>query len=1343
MILAGDVRLGSEHYIMAVKTTSRDKRYFVYSVENTQSALDIDKRLVSYKDLASVRQDEYLLGVFSQSRTTGQLKQAGNCDVLRIILDNVAYAKGYTFLDENVNMNSEDMQDGVRVKFFDGADSNLQYTVKRVDGEIVYMRLVRGVLDMELFEARLTLNVKNIKLKEVLHEESEHVAIATLQTITLSDLDASLDMSWYHVGDKVLKDYSNVKNVYEFETRVITPIIKEAIKAHEAGSPLIVTLDTETTGLNIFNLAPDNPSRAHCVAVQLSWAEDQGIAIFNDMQHFVNVDIEYTMRRLSELFGWYKGSRKISYWETDTADNTDSTLGNRMHLGHTVSVNSLHSLPKKTITVDRGWFFLVGHNIQFDRRTCYQTNKTDIWFNADTVQMAFDLNPQTVRGNNKLKNLTRRLFGHETPELTDILGRGNEDKYKYLVDETVANIYGCADVDYTRKVFFVLRSLMSDAMWKHYLQQDIDLPNILAISEYNGMMTYPDKVRELAEITAQNLEILKEAAYKYVGVFQDYTCQRQLIESAYSSGLCSRDEYEQKINDIKVDPRAEYRFEFKASSLQHVLYEILRYPIIAWTDGKIKKPKVDKYVMAKLAKEKRKENSTARRLEKDILSYGSDREEYERLKNGTPDERKKAEHMCLVSAEKFNKLEYPFAMILQQYAMLNKEYTSYYKPILTENLEGKIFKTYNMARIETRRIANPGQTMKGNLKALVRSYSDDYYVLDFDMSQVEYRIMLSLSGFSEMVNKMKNPERDYHTETSSTVNHIPPHKVSKKQRKQSKSVSFGVPYGLGDASLCETMFGEITKENLVKTRIVLSNWKENNAPVMELLESARAQALELWEVNDSFRDFIGAWKKDKETKQFILDEAGNKIPLPISRVTNKLGFYRIFNCEKIGQSQEDRRRRASGEYTAEESSIRRKAGNFPIQSFAAELFRTILTRFYWRCVQEGIEDKIIWHMLIHDELLCSVHKSLHPMYIYKLVKESCMITMRGHTSYFVGINIGDTWAECKDDAREAPVYFVERMIKKWDDGDFAPEKTDPANLKNGDVSQGYWFDHPWDFIKPLREQYVHERIGEELRSIWDIDNNPINVPELLHSFSNYTVRSYVNDYPVNGMVDKSKYAIPAAGDGVYDDARYDDAVWSGRLESWALREFGEGKEFIDSDGNLKKLKACLAPAENKPEPPANQDNAIFNQDIFDDIELEDFPDADDYWSFDDEQLGMTFEQTVEITDTEYDIASELNMNVTGATSVSDFLNSERTYKTINLFGDQLRISYSFDRQLPAIKEYLKRYACTTGYTITFKDPLGQISKWIKITDKAKLDKIDSDLSNILEGTERMIYANRI
>lgn len=166
--------------------------------------------------------------------------------------------------------------------------------------------------------------------------------------------------------------------------------------------------------------------------------------------------------------------------------------------------------------------------------------------------------------------------------------------------------------------------------------------------------------------------------------------------------------------------------------------------------------------------------------------------------------------MVLISAEEFNRKRYPLALVIQKYSELNKEYTSYYKPIESENLESKIFKSYNMARIKTRRIANPGQTMKGSLKALVKAYDDDSYVLDFDMSQVEQRIMVSLSHYTEMIEKMRNPEKDAHTETASMVESKPPHKITKKERKAAKSVTFGKPFGLGLKKLCEKMFDDTT-----------------------------------------------------------------------------------------------------------------------------------------------------------------------------------------------------------------------------------------------------------------------------------------------------------------------------------------------------------------------------------------------------------------------------------------------------------------------------------------------------------------------------------------------------
>lgn len=229
----------------------------------------------------------------------------------------------------------------------------------------------------------------------------------------------------------------------------------------------------------------------------------------------------------------------------------------------------------------------------------------------------------------------------------------------------------------------------------------------------------------------------------------------------------------------------------------------------------------------------------------------------------------------LISASEFNKTKHPLALILRKYAELNKEYTAYFKPIKETNMEGKIFKSYSLARIETRRIQNAAQTMKGNLKALVHAYSDDYYLLDFDMSQVEYRIMLSLAGYMEMVERMKDPERDYHTETASLVNNIPAHKVDKKTRKNAKSVSFGVPYGLGDRSLCDKIFGVINDDTLFKTRLLLSKWKKSNKPIMDFLNKERDNALVEQAMSNELRDFMDAWVRD-ENGEYVHDYNGSK-----------------------------------------------------------------------------------------------------------------------------------------------------------------------------------------------------------------------------------------------------------------------------------------------------------------------------------------------------------------------------------------------------------------------------------------------------------------------------------
>ena len=928
--------------------------------------------------------------------------------------------------------------------------------------------------------------------------------------------------------------------------------------------------------------------------------------------------------------------------------------------------------------------------------------------------MAFDINPVTVRGSKKLKVLTRLFFGHETPELEDILGKGNEDKYRWLDDLEVAEIYGCADADYTRQIFYKLKKLMTPEMYYWYQRQDVPMDNILYQSEYWGMPTVDGEIAKLAKETVENMNTLKRYMYEYVGTYVDYANKVNVLETRFKLGeIASKEELDAAIDSIEIDPKAVYEFEMKPAQLQNIFYNVMKYPIKAYSDTG--KPKIDKYAIKKLLQDKLVPGERPpRKLNKSILRYGKTYEEYENTKNVNS---KKAEKMLLVDADEFNKLKYPLALIYQKYTELNKEYTGYYKPMELNNLENKIFKGYNMARIETRRISNPGQTMKGSLKAVVKAYSDDEYLLDFDMAQIEYRIMLSLSHFHTMIQKMCNPEADYHTETASMVNNKPAYRITKKERKAAKKVSFGVPYGLGDGSMCEGMYGDRSKQHMIDTRLTLFMWRKANKPIVDLLEASRAQALTEWKINDDLRDFMGAWKKDKNG-DFVLDASGKKIPIPIGKCENILGFYRTFSLEGIDLSPAGVERRAKGEYTPEEASIRRKAGNYPIQATAAEIFRIILIRFYKECKKYGIQDKVKWYMLIHDELLCSVKDDVNPMLIYKIVKKACMITMKGHTKYFVGINMGDTWGQCKDDSREAPVYFVDRMIKRYDAGEFRERQH---------------FPHPWeDLLRDERAKYVEDRIGEVIEKLQpDFPKKPLKLLDLFTQFQNYTVRAYVNDYLMNGTVSFK----PKEGDASDMDL-FEDLMWSKRLENWAIAHYGDGTvRFVDENEHTylvtKKPDVRSQNADGSAE--FVDDTVTKNSENDFDIDWDELFDRDDI--DEDDEGGADFDlDTSSVKSIFNSVAAdeskpvfesqELNFdfskkgdNVTAMTII------EHKYKYVKSLNGQIVVNLPNSRFIDPLKIFLSKFVVTKGSRVIFSSS-NFFERWDKLPENFNLKIID-------------------
>lgn len=1498
MVLAGLIRLEGVEYYFAWKNLKKSNTYVLFSRVHAQDLAKYELTnehayplITSAELLRNYTNQDYVMEIIEELKVSGRMKKYSrfNTSLLNKVLTELSFARTYSFSPENVYKDENTFAGGKLLKDFNAKDKNLTYTFEKSGDEFQSITIEHNDFKMRLTTNLASLSLKDFKMQEVDNYQKKEISTLTLDAVSFDKLCNMLDMSWFWDSNtgKMKKHYEVIQTITDFEYKIMYQLYRELEMCKKNGTKLNISVDTETTGLNIYNLSENNEDRDHCVAIPISWKPDTAYVIFTDMEYFSNVPNQYAIDRLAQLFENFKGERTITiyeppkdYWsenkvvtlqdvinasttstgmrylaqdsntakespeESNTAkespedsnavkgsQTTQTQVKQMSFFGNTKVVNQkdlhqdstndfidyagsaelsdftdnfgltdnlnsfgeqsikttddltttnalFHSINEQTqgettlaqlyayaskksgtsddlaktskqikFTFTRELVNLIGHNIMFDRRVFYMFGKS-FYFNEDTLQMAFDLNPKTVRGSVALKGLTHRLLGHETPELSDILGKGNEDKYRYLYDILVAMVYGCADADYTLTIYHILRKLMTSRMYKEYKRQDVQMLNILSISEYYGMQTIEKDVIALAKESEENLKILKDFMYSYVGTYVDYVNQREHLAILLQSGKLTQEQYESAIDNIKVSKDAKYEFEVKASEIRHVMYDILGYKIFAWTEGAKKLPKTDKYVMKKLASQKRnKDSHTFGTMTEDLLVYGADRNKYnEYLAKGF---KYKAADMCLIKADDFNKCRNPLAIVLTKYAELNKEYTSYFKPIRETNMEGKIFKNYSLARIETRRIMNPGQTMKGKLKALIRSYTDDYYLLDFDMSQVEYRIMISLAKYVDMIRVMNNPERDYHTETASLLHGIPAHLVSKKIRKSTKCFNFGIPYGLSDRSLCDNLFGKIDDANMFATRELLQKWLKSNKPVSDMLEQYREDALVEQNISDDFRNYIDAWKKD-ELGQYELNVKGERIPTPIGMSINEKGFYRIYDLQDLDK--------------AKIGSIRRAAGNYPIQSFAAEVFRIILTRFYNRCEEEGINDKIIWHMLIHDELLCSVHKSLHPFYIYKLVKESCMITMPGHTKYFVGINIGDTWAQCKDDSREAPVIFVERMIKKWDNGDFGKGP--------------FWFDDPWGFIKPYRDQYVQDRILEIIQRLQpNVMESPIDVPKLLATFSNYTVRSYVDDYDMNYKITK-KYDP----DDPDEQIQKSNDEWASRLETWALNVFGDGKQMIDIDGNLKILhkKGSALQSEIKDDSDLAQttivDNSlpdglgmvasqeethasstdsnailqnlgelIFDEDDNDDdarditpglLFDDDFNQDDSYWEFDDNDLRVSYDNYGEDDEVEEEDGIQF-IDTKNADSVAACIKIEKPMQNITMLNQQAIIESKHYKVTQKCKNYLQPYLSKSGIRIVFHEPNG-LKRWQTVKQKTDLKKLDKWLTKANALIESMV-----
>lgn len=803
-------------------------------------------------------------------------------------------------------------------------------------------------------------------------------------------------LSWlYDERGRFRKDYRIINTEKDLQW-VIDEISKPEIR--------LVTWDTETTGLNVFYM-PDVPERRSGICgMSLTWREDQGVYIPFKSNKFDVLDVKDTLDRLCPIM-----ATKI----------------------------------------------LGGHNSLFDMRV-FKSLGYYVKNSIDTLLLEFIFDPYVSKGSKALKAITRKYFGHETLELDDILGGVVDAELIPDLDYETIKVYGCADSDYVYKIIKLKLGELTPALQRVF-NLDNQIAPILSNAEYYGAHINQRLLHVLSEINRKDLTNLTKIMYEYLEDVGSKTLARMKVLEIYESAGIDSDACEEDVQKVLQDPEFRdsiaplFRKQTKKNQdkllefssyvdVTNILYSLLQYPITR-RDPDTQKPRADSEALEDLMSYKA--TIPVKFLAGDIISDICNHPEL----NPTLHEK------VLIDRDKFEGMQYPFAYLLTEWRALYKLRTSFFDSLLAKEQGEYYYTTNSMTSAETGRIINPIQTLIGQLKKLIIPYNKDYYLCVFDMAQIEYRVMLGLAvsywnaevdaqkdpkmkellktrDIEYLIDKLGNPEADYHREGGAVFIGTTPEDMTKTERKDVKSIHFSVPYGASAFSVAKESLRKARTpkqiENVIeKTSLMLGSWQKNLYPLYYFLERKRDQALIPVPENELPKDKHGKWGK----------------------VTNAFGRFRWFNLNDL-----DNKGKAS---------VRRMAGNYPIQSFAREIFCTIFNRIYKRLVAEGYIDltaelpKVIMSLFIHDEVVIHVHKSINPYAIYKIVYEECMaIKFKHHPPYYMGLAIVNNWYDGKSDKYEAPVDFVREMVEKYDAN---PEYYNQQHMFNCDACDYVYF----------------------------------------------------------------------------------------------------------------------------------------------------------------------------------------------------------------------------------------------------------------------------------------------
>ena len=282
--------------------------------------------------------------------------------------------------------------------------------------------------------------------------------------------------------------------------------------------------------------------------------------------------------------------------------------------------------------------------------------------------------------------------------------------------------------------------------------------------------------------------------------------------------------------------------------------------------------------------------------------------------------------------------------------------------LITE--KGRVHSSFNQIETRTGRISStepnlqniPVRTERGRKLRKYFKAKEGCVLVDADYSQIELRVMAHISGDKNMISAFKNGD-DIHAITASQIFGIPVSMVTSEMRFRSKTVNFGILYGMGAFSLAQDL-----KISRYEAQNYINRYLEHYSGVDEYMKKIIEKA------------------KEKGYAETIFSR---RRYLPELNSTNHI-------------------LRAFGE---------RVARNMPIQGSAADIIKIAMINVDKKLKEQKLEAKLI--LQVHDELIVEAPE-VEAEKVKEILKTEMENAVKLKIPLEVHIAVGKTWFDAKD-----------------------------------------------------------------------------------------------------------------------------------------------------------------------------------------------------------------------------------------------------------------------------------------------------------------------------------------